>query len=186
MAAMPETDRRRRSLLRHPRRSCRCRARRADRRGRTADLPDLDLRAGRRRQATPRLRVRAVAESHPGAARARDRDARGRPPRVRLRVAVRRRPRRSPSSPRRATRWSSGTTSTAARTAISRRSARAPASRRRTSTWPPVRTCSGRRCRNGRGSCGSRRRPIRCSRPSISPRSPRPSSDGRRKVAGGR
>ncbi len=47
-------------------------------------------------------------------------------------------------------------------------------------------TRCGRRCRSGRGSSGSRRRPTRCSRPSTSPRSPGPSTAAARRAAGGR
>ena len=138
--------------LRHPRRPRRCRARRADRRRRTADLPDLDLRAGRRRSAASRLRVRPLAEPHPRSARAGHRDARGRR-RTGSRSPPARRPRRpSPSSSVRATRSSSATTSTAGRTATSSRSASpGPASPRPpSSTSRPGWTRSGRRCQSGR------------------------------------
>ena len=46
------------AVIRHARRPCRGRARRADRRRHPADLPDLDLSPGRRRPAAGRLRVR--------------------------------------------------------------------------------------------------------------------------------
>ena len=93
---MPRDRRPRRPVVRHACRPRRCRARRADRGGRSADLPDLDLRAGRGRQAAPRLRVRPVAEPDPRSARtrgrrrskaagtgSRSRRARRRPPRSR-------------------------------------------------------------------------------------------------------
>ena len=107
-------------------------------RGRAADLPDLDLRPGRGRQAAPRLRVRALAEPDPRAPRAGGRGARGRARTGSPSRRGRRRRPRSPSWPSRATRSSSATTSTAARIATSSGSAgRAAASRRRTSTSRP-------------------------------------------------
>ena len=82
----------------------------ADRRRLAADLPDLDLRPGRRRPAARRLRVRAQPEPDPRAARARGRGPRGRPPRDRVRERLgddggdrpaRRRGRRDPRRRRR-------------------------------------------------------------------------------------
>ena len=130
--------------VRHARRPRRRRARRADRRRLAADLPDLDLRAGRRRAAARRLRVRAVAEPDPRAARARGRDARGRRGTGSHSRADRRRRRRSPSSRQPARRSSSATTSTAARSATSSGSIGRTASRRATPTSRPARTRSGR------------------------------------------
>ena len=75
-------------FLRHAGRPRRRRTRRADRRGRAADLPDLDLRPGRRRAHARRLRVRPLAEPDPRAARTRGRGARRRHARDRLRVRV--------------------------------------------------------------------------------------------------
>ena len=74
--------------LRHAGRPRRRRTGRADRGGLAADLPDLDLRPGRRRQPARRLRVRALAEPDPRTPRAGDRGARGRRARDRLRVGV--------------------------------------------------------------------------------------------------
>ena len=51
-------------VVRHPGRARRRGARRADGCRGAADLPDLDLRAGRCRQAASRLRVRTLAEPH--------------------------------------------------------------------------------------------------------------------------
>src|SRR6478672_1782357 len=64
-----------RPRLRHPRGPRRRGARRADRSRVAADLPDLDLRPGRRRPAARRLRVRPLPEPHAGAARAGGRHA---------------------------------------------------------------------------------------------------------------
>ncbi len=112
-AAVHDADRPGR--VRHAGRPRRRRAGRADRRGRPADLPDLDLRPGRRRPAAPRLRVRPIAEPDPRAPRARRRAARGRHDRdrLRLRLGGHRRDRRAGRC--RATRSWSATTSTAAR-----------------------------------------------------------------------
>ena len=96
-----------------------------------ADLPDLDLRAGRRRAAARRLRVRAQPEPDPRAAGAGGRRSRGRPARDRVRQSGRRRPRRSPSWRAPARRSSSATTSTAARSATSSGSTARPAPPRR-------------------------------------------------------
>ena len=84
-----------------------------------ADLPDHDLRPGRRRPAARRLRVRPQPEPDPRAPRAGGRGPRGRPPRDRVRERLGgdrgdRPARRAP-----ARRSSSATTSTAARTATS-------------------------------------------------------------------
>ena len=123
--------------LRDPRRPRRRRARRADRRGLAADLPDLDLRPGRRRPAARRLRVRAHARTRPASASSgRSRRSRAAATGSRSRAA-RRRPRRSPSSRPPATRSSSATTSTAARTATSSASTGRRASTPATSTSPP-------------------------------------------------
>ncbi len=74
--------------LRHPRRPRRRRARRARGRRQPADLPDLDVRAGRRRASPSRLRVRPHAEPHPGAAGAGRGRARGRGLRHRVRLGI--------------------------------------------------------------------------------------------------
>ena len=95
------------------------RARRGDRRRLAADLPDLDLRPGRRRPAARRLRVRPQPEPDPRAARARGGGPRGRPPRDRVRERVGDDRGHRAARRRRATRSSSATTSTAARTATS-------------------------------------------------------------------
>ena len=152
-----------------------------------ADLPDLDLSPGRRREAAGRLRVRPIAEPDPRAPRAGDRGPRGRATRVRVRVGLggHRRDRRARRD--RATRSSSATTSTAARTAISSASASpAPASARRSSTWPATSTRSGRRSTSGHAWSGSRRRRTRCSRRSTSRPSRRSSTGAPRRAVGGR
>ena len=73
-------------------------ARRADRRGRAADLPDEHVRPGGRRPADPRLRVRPHPEPDPRAARAGRRGARGRHATGSPSPAARRPPPPSPSS----------------------------------------------------------------------------------------
>ena len=125
--AMPDrsTDDEPAARVRHAGRPRRRRTRRADRRGLAADLPDLDLRPGRRRAARARVRVRALAEPDARAARAGGRGARGRRRTGSPSPRGRPRPRPSPSSPGPATRSSSATTSTAGRTATSSGSAAA-------------------------------------------------------------
>ena len=117
----------------------------ADRRRLAADLPDVDVRPGRRRAAARRLRVRPQPEPDPRAARARGRGPRGRPPRHRLRERVGDDGGHRPARRRRATRSSSATTSTAARTATSSAcTARRARARRATSTSRAARTRCGR------------------------------------------
>ncbi len=184
--SQPDDRPRARAELRHAGRPRRRRARRTDRRGLAAHLPDLDLRPGRRRSAASRLRVRTLAEPDPRAARARGRRARGRRRTGSPSHRARRRPRPSPSWRRRATRSSSATTSTAARSGISSGSVAGPASIRSTSTSRPGLTSCGRRSPSGPAWSGSRRRRTPCSRSSTSTPSPRRSRAGRRRVAAGR
>ena len=117
--ARPRRALRRPRRVRDPRGPRRRRARRDDRRRLAADLPDLDLRPGRRRPAARAATSTPAARTRPASASsARWRTSRAGATGSRSRAA-RRRPRRSPSSPARATRSSSATTSTAARTATS-------------------------------------------------------------------
>ena len=145
----------------------------SDRRRLAADLPDLDLRPGGRRAAAQRVRVRAVAEPDPRAARARGRGPRGRHARHRVRV--------------------SGSAATAAIAQLAaageeilvgddvyggtfryfervHRLAGAASARYVDLAAAPGRAVGGAQ-RARRASCGSRRRPTRCSR---SPTSRRP------------
>ena len=115
----PDARPRPRAQLRHPGRPCRRRAGRADGRRLATDLPDRDLCAGRRRPAAWRLRVLALAEPDPGAARTGGGRPRGRRRTGSSSRRAPRRPRRSPSWPARARRSWSATTSMAGRTAIS-------------------------------------------------------------------
>ena len=147
----------------------------ADRRGRPADLPDLDLQAGRRRRAARRLRVQPQRQPDPHRARGVPGRARGRPPRAGVRVRPGRRGHpaaHGAAGP--ATTWSSPTTRTAAPTGCSPRCV---------ARWG-VELHAGRRSAdldavraairpNDQGRLGARRRPTRCSASPTSPRSPR-------------
>ena len=154
--------------LRRPRRR---RARRADRRGLAADLPDLDLsrrtgvgrpRGGYEYARSQEPDARAAGAGGRGRSRAGGTGSRSRP--------ARRRRRRSPSSRRHGRRSSSATTSTAARSATSSGSTGrhgVDAAKYADLAAEPGRLWE--QLTAGRGWSGSRRRRTRCSRSSTSP-----------------
>ncbi len=103
-------------------------ARPADRRRQRADLPDLHLRAGRRRPVRARLRVRAHGQPDPHGAR--DASPRSRAARTASRSRPAWRPSTAVLARSRPATTSPSTTSTAARTGCSRRCSTRRASRR--------------------------------------------------------
>ena len=127
-----------------------------------------------------RLRVRALPEPDPRAARAGGRGARGRRRTGSRSPAARRRPRRSPSSRRPARRSSSATTSTAARSAISSGSTgRRGVDARYADLAAGPDVALGGADRRGRALVWFETPTNPTSSSSTSPRPPRPSASGR-------
>ena len=157
----------------------------ADRRRLAADLPDLDLRPGRRRPAARAATSTRAARTRPASgSSAPSRTSRAAATASRS-PAARRRPRPSPSSPDRARRSSSATTSTAARSATSSACTGRPA--RRGALRRPrrrARTRCGRRSTSARAWSGSSHRRTRCSRsPTSRPSAHRPRASAPRRGA---